>query len=65
MRYVILPNHEPRDRVSLRLLVLSGSLEEKDDQRGLPHYLAPELAYQVKVSPVPAASGKAAPASKD
>jgi zinc protease len=39
MRYVILPNHEPRDRVSLRLLVLSGSLEEKDDQRGLAHYL--------------------------
>jgi zinc protease len=39
LRYVILPNHEPRDRVSLRLLVLSGSLEEKDDQRGLAHYL--------------------------
>lgn len=39
MRYVILPNHEPRDRVSLRLLVLSGSLEERDDQRGLAHYL--------------------------
>jgi len=28
IRYVILPNREPRDRASLRLLVLSGSLEE-------------------------------------
>lgn len=39
LRYVILPNHEPRGRVSLRLLVLAGSLEEKEDQRGLAHYL--------------------------
>jgi zinc protease len=39
MRYVILPNREPRDRASLRLLVLSGSLEETNDQRGLAHFL--------------------------
>lgn len=39
LRYVILPNHEPRGRVSLRLLVLAGSLEEKEDQRGLAHFL--------------------------
>jgi len=39
LRYVVLPNHEPRGRASLRLLVLSGSLEERDDQRGLAHFL--------------------------
>jgi hypothetical protein len=39
VRYVIEPNHEPHDRVSIRMLVLSGSLMEKDDQRGLAHYL--------------------------
>jgi zinc protease len=39
LRYVVLPNHEPKGRVSMRLLVLAGSLEEKDDQRGLAHFL--------------------------
>ena len=39
IRYVILPNREPRDRASLRLLVLSGSLEEAEGQRGLAHFL--------------------------
>ena len=39
IRYVILPNREPKDRASLRLLVLSGSLEEADGQRGLAHFL--------------------------
>ena len=39
LRYVVLANHEPRNRASLRLLVLSGSLEERDDQRGLAHFL--------------------------
>ena len=39
VRYVILPNREPKDRASLRLLVLSGSLEETDSQRGLAHFL--------------------------
>jgi zinc protease len=39
IRYVILPNREPKNRASLRLLVLSGSLEEKDNQRGLAHFL--------------------------
>jgi zinc protease len=39
IRCVVRPNHEPRDRASLRLLVLSGSLEEKEDQRGLAHFL--------------------------
>ena len=39
VRYVVLSNHEPRGRASLRLLVLAGSLNEKDDQRGLAHFL--------------------------
>src|SRR5471030_2459603 len=39
LRYVIRPNHEPKDRASLRLLVLSGSLEENENQRGLAHFL--------------------------
>jgi zinc protease len=39
LRYVIRPNHEPKDRASLRLLVNAGSLNETEDQRGLAHYL--------------------------
>ncbi|HEV2095794.1 MAG TPA: insulinase family protein, partial [Chthoniobacterales bacterium] len=39
LRYVVLPNHEPKGRASLRLLVLAGSLQETDDQRGLAHFL--------------------------
>lgn len=39
LRYVIMPNREPRERVSMRLLVLCGSLDEHDDERGLAHYL--------------------------
>jgi zinc protease len=39
VRYVVLSNHEPRDRASLRLLILAGSLNEKEDQRGLAHFL--------------------------
>ena len=39
LRYVVLPNHEPKGRVSLRLLVLAGSLHEAEDQRGLAHFL--------------------------
>ena len=39
VRYVVLSNREPSDRASLRLLVLAGSLHEKEDQRGLAHFL--------------------------
>lgn len=39
LRYVIYPNHEPKGRVSLRLLVSAGSFNETDDQRGLAHFL--------------------------
>ncbi len=38
-RYVILPNHEPQGRASLRLLIRAGSLDEADDERGLAHFL--------------------------
>ena len=39
VRYVIRPNHEPKNRASLRLVVHVGSLNEKPDQRGLAHFL--------------------------
>jgi zinc protease len=39
LRYVVYPNHEPRGRISLRLLVSAGSFNETDDQRGLAHFL--------------------------
>ncbi len=39
LRYAIMPNGEPRGRVSLRLFVRAGSLQETDDQRGLAHFL--------------------------
>ncbi|MEY2564484.1 MAG: zinc protease [Verrucomicrobiota bacterium] len=39
LRYVVRANQEPKGRASLRLLVLAGSLHEKDDQRGLAHFL--------------------------
>ncbi|MEO6874232.1 MAG: insulinase family protein [Opitutaceae bacterium] len=39
IRYVIYPNKEPQGRASLRLLVLAGSLQEKENQRGLAHFL--------------------------
>lgn len=39
VRYVVLPNHEPRGCVSLRLLILAGSLNEEEDQRGIAHFL--------------------------
>ena len=38
-RYVFLPNDEPKDRVAVYLNIQAGSLNERDDQRGLAHYL--------------------------
>ncbi len=38
-RYVIMKNHEPKDRVSIHLNVQAGSLYESDEQQGLAHYL--------------------------
>lgn len=39
LRYVVRANQEPKGRASLRLLVLSGSLHEAEEQRGLAHFL--------------------------
>ena len=39
MRYIILPNDEPPDRVSVRLHIAAGSLMESDEQQGLAHFL--------------------------
>lgn len=39
LRYVVMANKEPRDRVALRLLVEAGSLHETEEQRGLAHFL--------------------------
>lgn len=39
MRYVLRENHTPEDTVMVRLRIGSGSLEERDEERGLAHYL--------------------------
>lgn len=39
MRYLILTNDEPPQRLSLRLYVGTGSLMEADDEQGLAHFL--------------------------
>jgi zinc protease len=39
LRYFIRPNAEPRDRVTLRLVVAVGSLHERDDERGMAHFV--------------------------
>ena len=39
LRYAILPNPEPPNRVSMRLFVDAGSLMEADNQQGLAHFL--------------------------
>lgn len=39
LRYAVMTNHEPADKLTLRLFVPAGSLEETDAQRGWAHYL--------------------------
>lgn len=39
LRYYIRKNARPENRVSLRLVVNAGSLQEEDDQRGIAHFL--------------------------
>jgi zinc protease len=39
LRYAVRPNAEPKGRVSLRFIVKVGSLEERDDERGLAHFI--------------------------
>ncbi len=38
-RYVLRANSEPKNRVAIYLYVPAGSLHEKDNQRGIAHYL--------------------------
>ncbi|MDF9826767.1 zinc protease [Ereboglobus sp. PH5-10] len=38
-RYALLPNAEPANRVSLRLLVSVGSIHENDNERGIAHFI--------------------------
>jgi len=38
-RYVLMENHNPRDRVSLHLNIQAGSMHETSDQQGLAHFL--------------------------
>ncbi|HTO05260.1 MAG TPA: pitrilysin family protein [Opitutus sp.] len=39
LRTVVLRNAEPCGRITLRLLVRAGSLQERDDERGLAHFV--------------------------
>jgi zinc protease len=39
LRYALLPNHTPPGQVSMRLLVLAGSLNERDDEPGYAHFV--------------------------
>jgi len=39
MRYILMPNTYPQDRVSMHLNVQAGSLNETDAQQGLAHFL--------------------------
>ena len=39
MRYAMLKNATPPGQVSIRLVIGSGSMEERDDQQGLAHFL--------------------------
>lgn len=39
MRYILMPNKKPEDRVSMHLYVQAGAMHEKADERGIAHYL--------------------------
>ena len=39
MRYIVMANQEPPGRVSMRLHIAAGSLMEREDQRGVAHFL--------------------------
>src|SRR6187397_219495 len=39
LRFYIRENEHPANRVSLRLAVKAGSLDERDDQQGLAHFI--------------------------
>ena len=37
--YALMENHEPKNRVNIRLVVQAGSMQEEDKEEGLAHYL--------------------------
>jgi len=39
LRYVLMENHEPKNRVSMHLNVLAGSLNESQKEQGIAHFL--------------------------
>ena len=39
LRYYLRENNEPENRITLRLVVNAGSLQEESDQRGLAHFI--------------------------
>ena len=39
LRYFILQNKKPENKVELRLAVNAGSIQENDDQQGLAHFM--------------------------
>jgi zinc protease len=39
LRYVLMANHEPKNRVALHLYIQAGSLHETEEQRGAAHFL--------------------------
>ena len=39
LTYVLKKNQEPRSRVSMHLVIRAGSVQEREDQRGVAHYL--------------------------
>lgn len=39
VRWAALENHQPKDRLSVRLRIAAGSLQERDEQHGLAHFL--------------------------
>ena len=47
LRYYYRANDEPRDRVDLVVAVRAGSIDERDDERGLAHVLE-HLAFRAK-----------------
>jgi zinc protease len=39
LRYILMPNSKPEERVSMHLLVQAGSMHESSDERGIAHFL--------------------------
>ncbi|GAD80801.1 M16 family metallopeptidase [Vibrio ezurae] len=44
MRYILVENDRPKDRVSLQLVIHAGSLDEEEDQKGIAH-LVEHMAF--------------------